>query len=202
MIQSRTIKAKITETRRVFAAVVWPLWRDRIHGGELISTEGSERELERQADASGIDAFFVQRSNGTLIPLASRIEFARAANVETARLLTPRLTVRVRKWVDGTWHEDSEFRRLIHAASDEVSRRYLPFRTIHSLVSDRNGVIEVLFSSSVCTIGLADFLTANETKLLGGLRMTRVRDAQFLSIPVGELRAHGVTAETLWPRPN
>jgi len=69
------LQISIRESRRIFLENIWPLWAVELSATQVISTEDSERPLEREADLSGTDAFFVRSENGVLIPLASRIEF-------------------------------------------------------------------------------------------------------------------------------
>ena len=195
-----SIKEKIAETREIFRQLVWPLWRQTLSADELISTEGSEQPFERRADSGGIDAYFARSQSGVLIPLASRIEYAWADDVEVSRRLDPRFTIRSEKRNGHAWHDNSELKRLLDASADRVARRYLPYRTFQTLVSKDHR--EVLFTSSICTRKLCDHARHKITLGSDERTTTRDGDARFLEIKVKELVAAGVEVETIYPISN
>jgi hypothetical protein len=161
----------------------------------LISVEGSERPFEQRADTGGIDAFFARRKDGVIIPLASRIEYATSGQLEVSRKLRRRFTIRSQKYDQYGWHKNTELRRLLAASSDHISRRYLPYRTFHTLLSkDKNSV---LFTSAVCTQQLCDFLVKLIESGAYEEQITRDRDAKFLSVYVDVLKSAGIEVETL-----
>jgi hypothetical protein len=192
---SALVRQKILESRDIFRSIVWPIWREALGAVELISTEGSEKAFEQRADTGGIDGFFARRPNGVIIPLASRIEYAWAKDIETSRGLDPRFTIRSAKWDGCQWSDATELRRLIEASKDEISRRYLPFRTFQSLVSKDH--TQVLFSSAICTLKLCDYINTLFAQGRGSFTTTKSGDARFLEIKVKDLRRAGVEVESI-----
>lgn len=190
------VRAAIIETREIFSNSVWPIWRDRLGSAELISVEGSEKSFERRADAGGIDDFFAKRANGIIIPIASRIEFATSPDVERSRQLCPRFTIRSAKHGPGGSHENTELKRLISAWKDPVERRYLPYRTFQTFVKRWPHGVEVLYSSSICTLELCKYIHLQSEN--GKLDSTKTRegDATFMRVYVDALLDSGVHVET------
>lgn len=189
------IKAKILATRDQFRELVWPMWCDRFGSSELISVEGSDRPFEQRADTGGIDAFFARRKDGVIIPLASRIEYATSDDIEVSRRLRRRFTVRSQKLDQNGWHKNTELRRLLLAAKDPISRRYLPYRTFHTLLSKDKSI--VLFTSAVCTERFCDYLLTEVTEKRYQEQTTRDGDAKFLVIYVDALRAGNIDVESM-----
>lgn len=153
----------ISESRSVFINFIWPLWSERLKAGRLISTEDSQENLDREADFSGTDGFFVRRNTGILIPIASRIEyFDKIKNnpfVDKYWDHYPRFTTRIAKRRnDGSLNLDVECRKRINALEDPVSRRYLPLYTFQSLVIKKENDYRVIQSSLVNTESLFEFI--------------------------------------------
>lgn len=188
------IRKSIAETREIFKELVWPIWAGSFDAATLVSTEGSEKPFELFADYAGVDAFFARRLSGTIIPLASRIEFAWSDDEDVSRRLNRTFTVRSAILNQEGWSDRTELRRLVDAATDPVSRRYLPFRTIQSLVSRCR--TKILFSSSICTQGLADYvaLPSNNSRL--NIKINKAQDRRFARINVSDLIHAGVLVET------
>lgn len=191
-IAQRTIRS-----REVFEQLIWPIWRERLEAVEFIPVEGEDSPLSIRTDFSGIDAFFVKRRGGTLIPIASRVEFARSNSRSVARGLDRRFTIRAEKASRNGWHTDTEYRRLIEAYSDPVSGRFMPWRTIHSLVWMNSEPFEVLFSSAVCTQALAKYVLALRAEGGISLKPTKAGDARFIDIYVRDLRNAGVEVTSI-----
>jgi hypothetical protein len=194
---ARSLDQALIETREYFRTLVWPVWQDRLGASDLVSTEGSEEPLERRLDFGGVDGFFARKRGGVLIPLASRIEFASSPNVEVSRRLAPRFTIRTERKIGLEWSQNSEMRRLLTAFRDPVARRYLPYRTFHSLVSREAHAI--LFTSAVCTIELCQFLDEHIESSNIERESTKSGDARFIKLPISMLKAAGINVETIWP---
>ena len=189
----------IRESRRIFLENVWPLWVAELSATQIISTEDSERPLEREADLSGTDAFFVRNRNGVLIPLASRVEFFHESKnncySERYRSHYPRFTVRLAKArPDGSLIRNVECQKRLMALDDPVSRRYLPLFTFQSLVLRQEQSYKVLQSSRVSTEKLFEYVKARGLDDLnkGVPSRTRVERDVYRIVTVEKLRLAGI----------
>lgn len=136
---SRNLEENLRDSKEAFLSLVWPFWHDVFGSGCLVSVEGCQSNFERLADLSGTDAFFAEKATGTLVPIASRVEFFDKDRCNPFRKRYwehyPRFTVRLAKQRrDGSLNFDVECRKRLRALRDEDARRYLPLYTIQSLV--------------------------------------------------------------------
>ena len=198
-----TLQNNIRESRSIFLEHIWPLWAAELSATQVISTEDSEKPLEREADLSGTDAFFVRNQNGVLIPLASRVEFfdPDKNNPFSERYWShyPRFTVRLAKArPDGSLVVNVECQKRLKALEDPVSRRYLPLFTFQSLVRRQGRTFEVLQTSRVSTDKLFEYVRDRE---LGNLNkgvpsQTRAEKDVYRIITAEKLRHAGVEVES------
>lgn len=198
-MDKNNLQSSIRESRRIFLEHIWPLWAVELSATQVISTEDSERPLEREADLSGTDAFFVRNSNGVLIPLASRVEFfdANKNNPFSERYWShyPRFTVRLAKArPDGSLVMNVECQKRLLALEDPVSRRYLPLFTFQSLVRRQGEGYEVLQSSRVSTEKLFEYVKDRGLDDLnqGVPSKTRAEQDVYRIVTVEKLRRAGI----------
>lgn len=196
------VEEQIRRSRAVFLQHVWPLWQSRFGASRVISVEESNRELEKAADRSGTDAFFVSSSTGVLIPVASRVEWFndRTNNpyVEAYKDHYPRFTVRVAKRrPNGALNFDVECSKRVAALKDPVAKRYLPLFTIQTLVKEGPQGVSVLQSSLVDTVSLFEYVLARNLHdpATGKLSETFRDGDKYRLITVEKLRKHGVAVE-------
>lgn len=194
-----SLQDSIRVSRHIFLEHIWPLWAADLAARQIISTEDSERPLEREADLSGTDAFVVRAKTGVLIPLASRVEFFDAVtnNCFNERYWDhyPRFTIRLAKArQDGSLITNVERQKRLVALDDPVSRRYLPLFTFQSLVRRQGQSYEVLQSSRVSTEGLFEYVRDHELANLtkGSPSRTRVDKDIYRIVTVKTLKNAGV----------
>lgn len=201
--------ASISESRWVFSHVVWPLWSKHLDAKHLLSTEDSDEYLEREADFSGTDAFFVRRKTGILVPIASRIEyFDKNRNnpfVEKYWEHYPRFTTRIAKRrSDGSLNFDVECRKRITALGDRISRRYLPLYTFQTIVIKAANQYDVIQSSIVRTEQLFDFIKSKNLHHIdqGAPSFTKREKDVYRIVTVEKLRKAGIPVKVIDYRPN
>lgn len=198
-VEMGSLQDSIRVSRHIFLEHIWPLWAADLAASQIISTEDSERPLEREADFSGTDAFVVRAKTGVLVPLASRVEYYDPVsnNPFNERYWDhyPRFTIRLAKArPDGSLITNVECQKRLTALDDAVSRRYLPLFTFQSLVRQQGQSYEVLQSSRVSTEGLFEYVRAHELANLskGSPSRTRVERDIYRIITVKTLKNAGV----------
>ncbi|MFN3990446.1 MAG: hypothetical protein ACK4IS_09320 [Erythrobacter sp.] len=199
----------IAESRDVFSHVIWPLWSTSLNSKQLLSTEASEACLEREADFSGTDGFFVRKETGILIPIASRIEyFDKVRNNPFVRKYWdhyPRFTTRIAKRRrDGSLNFDVECQKRIAALDDDISKRYLPLYTFQSLVIREEIGYSVIQSSVVETESLFHYVRErNLFDISRGLPSYTKREKDIYRIvTVEKLRRAGIPVKVIDRRPH
>lgn len=193
------VRVRIAESRRIFLNSIWPLWSHELTSTAIISTEDSEKPLEREADFSGTDAFFVRHKSGTLIPLASRIEFfdEQKNNPNNPRYWDhyPRFTIRLAKTnADGSLFLDVECQKRLRALEDPISRRYLPLYTFQSIVRRTVDECLVIQSCRVETEDLFSFIRDRNLASInrGAPSRTRAERDVYRIVTVEKLRRAGI----------
>lgn len=202
-VTSDPISVAIRHSRQIFLDCVWPLWANELGSARVVSTEDSERPLERCADMSGTDAFFIHHTSSVLVPIASRIEFFDEStnNPFNPNYWShyPRFTIRLAKRrPDGSLNTNVECRKRLLALEDPISRRYLPLYTFQSLVRRSSFGFEVVQTSRVNTEslfryvrekGLADLRKGNPSK-------TRAEDDIYRIVTAAKLTRAGISVIT------
>ncbi len=184
-------------SKDIFADLIWPIWRGRLEGSELVSVECSEHYTDGFLDYSGVDAFFRRKGSQIPIPLASRTEFAKSENADTRSSLPRRFTIRYQKLGKNGWHSDTEFGRLTSAVRYPECMRFLPFRHIHSFIWDKGGLPQLVCTHSICSQTFAQYLARLQSEKNLDITQTRRGDAKFVRVYLDRLNAAGVSFLTL-----
>lgn len=202
--ETEQLTRSISESRFVFSRVIWPLWSQRLKAKHLLSTEDSDEHLEREADLSGTDGFFVRKETGILIPIASRVEYfdAHRNNPFVDRFWDhyPRFTTRIAKRRrDGSLNFDVECKKRIAALEDNMSRRYLPYYTFQSLVMRKGTGYAVIQSSLVETEKLFEYIKAKNLANInqGQPSFTRRENDVYRIVTVAKLRRAGIEVKVI-----